>query len=156
MSKPRSIELSLDTWLLKVGLITSLRAQVINAPTSVEYTVVGAATARGVLHRPKYSWEVTALMTETEAELIKGMFLVQDRKRRLRQPLGITLVDRTERFVELAPTTRAIAPGDVPIVTDGLVAYFAAFSVLLSPPELSAAGRFFQVSFTAVEIENIA
>ena len=156
MADFRSIELSLDSYFLSIDKITSISSQQVVAETKVEYTVMGSATARGVLHQPRYIWEVAALLTETETELLRGLFMVQDRKRRLRQPCGITLVDRTQRFVQPVPVTRAIAPGDIPITTNGIVAYFAAFSVLISSPKLSVDGKYFSNSFNAMELENVA
>jgi len=156
MSELRSIDLSLNSLFLSIEKITSLDSQKVTAPTSLEYTVVGAATARGVLHQPRYLWQISALLTEPESELLRGMFMSQDRLRRLTQPCGITLVDRTQRFVQPVPVTRAIAPGDIPVTINGIVSYFAAFSVLLTPPSLKAVGKYFETSFEAMEIENIA
>jgi hypothetical protein len=156
MSDFRAIELSMDTFFLSIDKITSISSQQVVAETKVEYTVAGSATARGVLHQPRYIWEITALLTESESELLRGMQITQDRKRRQLLPCGIALVDRTQRFVQPVPATRAIAPGDTPIVTGAIVAYFAAFSVLITSPKLQAAGKYFASSFTAMEIENIA
>ena len=152
----RYLELSIDGLVLRMERLTSIDSMKVMMPPKVEYSVNGSATVRGASYAPRFIWTATALLEESEADLLSGLFALQDRLRRTLQPFSIQMADTTRRFTQPLPVSRAVVAGTTPVIQGSIVSYFAIFAVALTPPEFSVTGKYFSTSFSAMEIENVA
>lgn len=152
----RSLTLSLQDLNLNIleHYITSIQPFVPIEWATIGYTVAGVATAKGRQHEPRLTWNLTALLVEDEMNLLRAMIFRADKFRRMYRPIGITLIDGIQKYVEDAPRTRALAPGATERVIGSRVEYFGMFQVALFNLKTPKQGRFYECSWDMVEVEQ--
>jgi len=117
--KPGTIELYAGGMMLLLELFSegTFPREDLEVP-SVSFSAYGTPATDGTNYQVSI-WNLTVLLTAKDAEKLARM-------KQLSLSQNILIVDRTDRYWE--PTqTRAIAPGDVAIVEDGMTGYYAQF-----------------------------
>jgi len=126
---------------------------------SLEYSVAGTPIIDGPSFEPKYIWQISCLLEDEEAAILRLIYNESDKKRRT-APYGgneILIFDYFDPVEEKVPRTRAIAPDAVEtLVKSGYISYFAQFKgFLLKEPEFTKTGIYKSANFTLVESSKI-
>lgn len=95
--------------------------------TGVTFSAWGTPATDGTSYEPKCIWNLVALLTFDEAEILARLEV-------LSRSRDLNLIDLCDRIWEIGTPTRRLAPGTTAIVRDGMSGYFAQFNVRITQP----------------------
>jgi hypothetical protein len=117
--------------------------------TGVTFSPYGTPATDGTSYVPEFIWNMVALLLPEEVNKL-------DRLEVLSLTQNLLLVDRTDRVWEPVQT-RAIAPEDVAIVSEGMVGYYAQFYARITQPiKYSKNGAYRQAQIQLTETAKVS